>query len=839
VRRKGVALLVHNIDAPGGMERRAAVLAEAFARLGRRVAIVSTCQPRGLGFRREPGEPPRFERRRGVLVYRIPLFRWCEFTTALEIFEVAAAWVLRRHAGWVGTLYALQATTGGLHASWIAPAIGTPVVLTLECSGQDGDVRSLERRSDADRAFAALRVLDRTVYLNDEARDEALGAGFDPARLLHIPNGVDVARFEGEREAAPIPELGPAEGRELVLAVGRLAPQKRFDNLLRAFAALAPRRPRARLAIVGTGPDRAALEALTAELGLGERVAFLGVREDIPKLLRAASLFALPSAWEGLSIALLEALSASVPVVASDIPGNRMVVRHEREGLLVPVDDVPALASTLERLLADRALAERLSAAGLERVHAEFSVERAARECLALFDALPRPAWPPLGPFLGRELARAGVLLGRGVRALARFARKRISRAASRWLHRFEVLRWRLSDRLAPSSAKPTRVAVVLPAFGMGGVERCAALLFEHLDRSAFRPDLIVASARERFYELPQDVRVHVLEDIPDPWHDQSLPLPPEEEPFREEALALERDALRLARVVRREGYRVVLAGAFGTSILAGAARRYLPAGTRVLGTIDAHLSSFLPHDTRGERQGALVRRHVNRLERVIAVSPGVREDLVARFEADPAKVVAIANPIDVARIRALAQEPLELPAGDPVLLYVGRLEPLKGVDLLVRAVARARREVALRCVIVGDGSERARLETLARELGVADAITFAGSQANPFRFLRRARALALPSRSESFGYVLVEALACGCPVVATDVASGSARDILDGGRAGLLVPVDDEEALSRAIVRLFREDALREELTRKGLARAEEFDVRRLIGRYAAELGG
>src|SRR5262249_14595967 len=150
----------------------------------------------------------------------------------------------------------------------------------------------------------------------------------------------------------------------------------RINVLIRAFARISERIPDVRLACAGWGPEEQALRALARELGLAERVSFLGVRDDVPELLRAASVFVLPSAAEGLPNALLEALSVGVPAVATNIPGTDEVVRDEVEALMVPVDDEAALARAIERVLTDRALAKRLVSAGHELIAREFDMER-------------------------------------------------------------------------------------------------------------------------------------------------------------------------------------------------------------------------------------------------------------------------------------------------------------------------------------------------------------------------------------------------------------------------------------------------------------------------------
>jgi glycosyltransferase involved in cell wall biosynthesis len=168
-------------------------------------------------------------------------------------------------------------------------------------------------------------------------------------------------------------------------------------------------------------------------------------------------------------------------------------------------------------------------------------------------------------------------------------------------------------------------------------------------------------------------------------------------------------------------------------------------------------------------------------------------------------KVRVIYNPVVSPELYEKADAPVEhpwfQPHQPPVVLAAGRLVALKGYDTLLRAFARVRQETPARLVILGEGPERPNLERLAAELGVAADVDMPGFDPNPFRYMKRAGVFVLSSRYEGLPNVLIQALACGCPVVSTDCPSGPS-EILDGGRYGALVPVDDVEAMAGAIVR-------------------------------------
>jgi glycosyltransferase involved in cell wall biosynthesis len=223
---------------------------------------------------------------------------------------------------------------------------------------------------------------------------------------------------------------------------------------------------------------------------------------------------------------------------------------------------------------------------------------------------------------------------------------------------------------------------------------------------------------------------------------------------------------------------------------------------------------------------------------RVLAPSYGLAQELAQVFRLPPAQVVTIPNPVDLEEVRVLASEPvpeLEDLGGRPIVLTVGRLSLQKNHILLLRAFRRVRQEVDAALVLVGAGELEGDLRRLAEELGIAPWVRFLGWQPNPFRFMRRADLFVLSSDYEGFGNVLVEAMACGCPVISTDCPYGPV-EILGGGRYGILVPVGDEEGLARGMVQVLQDSALRQRLREGGQLRAQEFDVR-IIARQYEEL--
>jgi glycosyltransferase involved in cell wall biosynthesis len=201
------------------------------------------------------------------------------------------------------------------------------------------------------------------------------------------------------------------------------------------------------------------------------------------------------------------------------------------------------------------------------------------------------------------------------------------------------------------------------------------------------------------------------------------------------------------------------------------------------------------------------------------------------------AKVKVIYNPTVTPEIFRKATEPVQHPwfvdNRVPIILAAGRLHRQKDFPTLLRAFSLLRQNRPCRLVILGDGKKRRRkaLRQLAKQLGIEKDVSLPGFVENPFAYMARANLFVLSSAWEGFGNVIVEALACGCPVVSTDCRSGP-REILDNGRYGRLVPVGDPEALARAMLEALDDpDNPCDRETR--IQRAMEFSVDKIVDEY------
>jgi glycosyltransferase involved in cell wall biosynthesis len=230
-----------------------------------------------------------------------------------------------------------------------------------------------------------------------------------------------------------------------------------------------------------------------------------------------------------------------------------------------------------------------------------------------------------------------------------------------------------------------------------------------------------------------------------------------------------------------------------------------------------------------------LLRRAYLTADAIVTASGGVADDLAAHAGIPRQRITTVYNPVVGPDLLVNARSPVDhpwfAPGEPPVILGVGRLHPQKDFATLIRAFAALRSERPLRLVILGAGTDSpygAGLRALASELGIAGDVALPGFAHNRLAFMSRAAVLVLSSRYEGLGNVLIEALACGTPVVSTDCPSGP-REILDGGRFGPLVAVGDVAALARAIEQVLEHPPAAESLR----ARARLFTVEKSADAY------
>jgi glycosyltransferase involved in cell wall biosynthesis len=354
-----VAIALNSFD-PGGTEHQ---MTELMCRLNRRrFAVHAVC----LGDR---GQLRERVRGAGIPIVEFPVRGLATVDTFRQMRRLAR-WC-RRERIQVFQTSDFYANVFALPAAWLAR-----VRVRL---GARRDLFIPERTPAQQRLQRVSYRFAHAVVTNSQAaRARLLEEGVAPGRIHVVANGLDPRRF------AP---AGFREPGHLIGMVANLRPGKGHDVLLAALAQLAPDLPRVRLRVIGDGSRRTELQALAARLGIADRVEFRGHCTDVAAELAPLDVFAFASEMEASSNAVLEAMAAGLPVVATNVGGIPEAIEDGLTGLLVPPRDPQALADALRRLLTDPALAHALGRQARDTIESRFSFTRMASEFEALYTA--------------------------------------------------------------------------------------------------------------------------------------------------------------------------------------------------------------------------------------------------------------------------------------------------------------------------------------------------------------------------------------------------------------------------------------------------------------------
>jgi glycosyltransferase involved in cell wall biosynthesis len=298
------------------------------------------------------------------------------------------------------------------------------------------------------------------------------------------------------------------------------------------------------------------------------------------------------------------------------------------------------------------------------------------------------------------------------------------------------------------------------------------------------------------------------------------------------------KSVLPMAAYLRAERPNVVLASGPTLHVLMGVMKRLFRFKVIVVARTHVETSIYMKERPRWNSATLtyLLSAARSQLDHIVATSRGSADDMADLLQIDRSAVSVLFNPAVDDDVGAKGAEPVAHRwigvGGPPVIVCVARLAPQKALDVLLKAFAAVVRVRDARLIVLGEGPDRAKLQRLAEELEVADKVDLHGAVLNPYAFLAKADLFALSSEFEGFANVIVEALACGCPVVSTDARSGP-REILDGGRYGRLVPVGDFGAMGQAILQALAEEPDRARL----MERAKRFHVDEIIKDLSAIL--
>jgi len=402
------------------------------------------------------------------------------------------------------------------------------------------------------------------------------------------------------------------------------------------------------------------------------------------------------------------------------------------------------------------------------------------------------------------------------------------------------------SEAINPDSRKGQHVALLMVSLEGGGVQKSLLHLAQALADRGHSVDLVLYKAQGDFVDsVPSTIRVVALESAP-VWIGRLLAFRAAPEHFLHLALPIllplkPQVTLRclpaLVRYLREERPVVLFSADTYLNLIALWAKRLAGISVHTVISERVHLSSHLRDGAKRRKWRwrfivPLLRRTYPEADRIIAVSHGVADDLRALAGLPPELVTTVYNPVVDSELAnkadASIDHPWFKPGAPPVIIAVGRLTEQKDFPTLLRAFSQVRAQRQARLLLLGEGEMRGKLEALARELGIDRDVSLSGFTNNPFAYMARAAVFVLSSAYEGLPGVLIQALACGCPVVSTDCPSGAA-EILENGQYGRLVPVGDPAAMAQAILSTLEAPPDRGLLQK----RASLFSVDRAVEQY------
>ncbi|MEW4566875.1 glycosyltransferase family 4 protein [Tautonia sp. JC769] len=357
----------------GGAEKVLSYLAPALAEQGNEVTVLTSLPP-GSGLP-EAEEVPTH--RGSCTVRRLPTSR-LRFVGTWRYMKNLQRW-LNENPPELAYVSMLK------HDAYVAVEagrrLGFPVVLRPEGAGATGDLAWQSWGNFGRTIGERTKQADAVVAISKPIEDELRRAGYNPAKIHRLPNGVPVPE-------APWRRRDDWRNAPRAAYVGRLAPEKGLDTLIEAWPIVRKAFPRAELVLHGDGPEGPSLWAGIGKLGQGDAIDLPGPTGDPTAALREADLFVLPSREEGMSIALLEAMALGIPLVASSIPGNRKLISDFKDGRLAPVDDPEGLARVIVEQWTQFDRAFHMTRSARKKVEGSYSVTVVARQHLELFRSL-------------------------------------------------------------------------------------------------------------------------------------------------------------------------------------------------------------------------------------------------------------------------------------------------------------------------------------------------------------------------------------------------------------------------------------------------------------------
>jgi glycosyltransferase involved in cell wall biosynthesis len=373
--------------------------------------------------------------------------------------------------------------------------------------------------------------------------------------------------------------------------------------------------------------------------------------------------------------------------------------------------------------------------------------------------------------------------------------------------------------------SRPVNILFLLPTFTFGGAERTSLNLLKGINKSEFRVSLVTSRALFQHFQHIDVEKFIAVEDVGiDVWFSSLR--------------RFMQDIKKTADLLKVENPDLAFGMMHYPSSLLVFAKHFFHTKTKVIasprGPSTEYLRYFEQKFFRKTYLKGIFTFFCRYADGLIVASHGMKEECIKDFHAFPERVNVIPNSVDSEEIKKKAEEgnDLNVPPDFCIISALGRLEKEKNFSFLLRAFSALRKKEKTKLLIIGDGTERRNLERLSQELNIEEDVVFVGFQSNPYKFIKMSDLYVHTCLFEGFANAIIEAMACGVPVIAINCPYGP-KDIINNGENGLLVPMNDEGALVEAMVKLFHDKRLRNNISETGAEKVMEFSLKGMVQKY------
>ena len=357
------------------------------------------------------------------------------------------------------------------------------------------------------------------------------------------------------------------------------------------------------------------------------------------------------------------------------------------------------------------------------------------------------------------------------------------------------------------------KVMFIISSFCIGGVEKVVINILKNLDKNKYSPVLVILASDATLQRELRDTTIPIIK----------LGV--------EGRFATLRLILPLAKLINREKPRTIISFMWGINSIVMLTKIFLYSPVRIILSERIHLGYDIPNYQFSFIRRFLIKQLYPKSDTIIAISSGIKKNLIEEFNVPKEKIKVIHNGIDLESIKILADAHFNAPFKS-YIVSVGRLEKQKNYSLLLNAFAKISKKYNVGLVILGEGKERKNLEELIDNLGLDGKVFMPGVVDNPYSWLAHGKIFVLCSQYEGFGNVIIEAMACGIPTVATDCPSGPG-EIIKHGVTGLLVENNNAKKLEEAISKLLDNTSLAKEISERALKEVEKWDIKKVTKKY------